>query len=85
MYSFSLSVILTVKGDKQMTKFYSLLYDSTFKYFLKESSHLKFFSDLIEKETGYSLMDYEFHDQELNTGNHKKDFRLNILLKKKII
>ena len=45
-----------------MTKFYSLLYDSTFKYFLKESSHLKFFSDLIEKETGYSLMDYEFHD-----------------------
>ena len=51
-----------VKGDKQMTKFYSLLYDSTFKYFLKESSHLKFFSDLIEKETGYSLMDYEFHD-----------------------
>ena len=65
-----------------MTKFYSLLYDSTFKYFLKESPHLKFFSDLIEKETGYSLMDYEFHDQELNTGNHKKDFRLDILLKK---
>ena len=70
------------KGDEQMTKFYSLLYDSTFKYFLKESPHLKFFSDLIEKETGYSLMDYEFHDQELNTGNHKKDFRLDILLKK---
>ena len=70
------------KGGNKMTKFYSLLYDSTFKYFLKESPHLKFFSDLIEKETGYSLMDYEFHDQELNTGNHKKDFRLDILLKK---
>ena len=65
-----------------MTKFYSLLYDSTFKYFLKETSHLKFFSDLIENETGYSLMDYEFYDQELNMGNHKKDFRLDILLKK---
>ncbi len=27
-------------------------------------------------------MDYTFHDQELNSGNKRKDFRLDILLKK---
>ena len=80
---FPISFLLSCSRKEEFyIKFYSLLTDSTLKHFLKESPYLKFFSDLIEAETGYSLMDYTFHDQELNSGNKRKDFRLDILLKK---
>ena len=56
--------------------------DSTFKYLLKEESFLTFFSSILKPYVPYHLEEYQFIDQELNTGNNIKDLRMDLLLRK---
>ena len=54
-------------------KFIKPLYDTTIKYLVKSTNT----SYII-----YKLSDYTLIDQELNTGNNIKDYRLDLLFKK---
>ena len=61
--------------------FVDLKSDSTFKYLFKTENGRKWFSDLILHLTNVNLDEYELYDNELSTGNSKKDYRLDLLLK----
>ena len=61
--------------------FVDLKSDTTFKYLFKTEEGRAWFSDLILHTTGIDLDGYELYDNELNTGNNKKDYRLDLLLK----
>lgn len=66
----------------QEKKFISLLNDTTFKYLWKEKRSRDYFEQLVLKVCNIDLSDYELIDNEQNTGNEEKDYRLDILLKK---
>lgn len=67
---------------KEEKKFISLLNDTTFKALWKKEVTRKFLWKVIYKITGLDVKDYTLIDNELNTGNNHKDYRLDILLKK---
>ena len=68
--------------EKQL-EFVSLRSDTTFKYLFKTEKGRLWFEDLILHTTGLDITEYELYDNELNSGNNKKDYRLDILLKNK--
>ena len=55
--------------------------DTTFKYLFKTKSGRSWISKVILNITGVNLEEYELYDNELNTGNKKKDYRLDLILK----
>ena len=61
--------------------FVDLKSDTTFKYLFKTDKGRNWFIDLILHTTGIDLSEYELYDNELNSGNKKKDYRLDLLLK----
>ena len=63
-------------------KFYSLLNDTTFKYLFKNPKTRTFFNKVILYAINIDISDYNLIDNELNTDNNGKDYRLDILLKK---
>ncbi len=63
-------------------KFFSLLSDTTFKYLFKKEENKPFFRKTILDVTGIDINGYTLIDNEINSGNNKKDYRLDILLKK---
>ena len=63
-------------------KFFSLLSDTTFKYLFKKEENKPFFRKTIIDVTGIDINGYTLIDNEINSGNNKKDYRLDILLKK---
>ena len=63
-------------------KFYSLLSDTTFKQLFKNKETRKILEKIIFKITGINLEGYKLIDNELNTGNRLKDYRLDLLLEK---
>ena len=63
--------------------FVDLKSDTTFKYLFKTDKGRLWFIDLILHTTGIDLSEYELYDNELNSGNNKKDYRLDLLLKNK--
>ena len=63
-------------------KFIKPLYDTTIKYLVKSTDTRYIIYKLIYLSTGIDLSDYTLIDQELNTGNHIKDYRFNLLFKK---
>ena len=65
-------------------KFISPLYNTTFKYLWKEDKCKKWLSRLIYLITNVDLSEYYPYDQELNSGNDFKDYRLDILFVKDI-
>ena len=69
-------------SKEKKIKFISLLNDTTFKYMLKNERMRPWFNKLIYYVTGIDISEYKLIDQELNSGNDIKDYRLDILLEK---
>ena len=63
-------------------KFIKPLYDTIIKYLVKSTDTRYIIYKLIYLVTGIDLSDYTLIDQELNTGNNIKDYRLDLLFKK---
>ena len=63
-------------------RFIKLIYDTTLKYLYKNEKYREWFDNIIKKKFGIDLTGYEIVDNELNTGNIRKDYRLDIRLKK---
>ena len=61
-------------------KFISLLSDTTFKHFFKIEDYKEFFNTIIKPIINMDIMDFKLYDTELNSGNEKRDYRLDILL-----
>lgn len=66
----------------QELKFISLLSDTTFKYLWKNEITRPWLEKVILEVTDINIKDFTLVDNELNTGNDNKDYRLDILLKK---
>ena len=62
-----------------MTRFISPLYDTTFKYLWKNDNSRKFFIKLIKYLTTIDLTNYHLYDNEINSGNNLKDYRLDLV------
>ena len=63
-------------------RFISLCSDTTFKYLYKNEKTRKWFNYLIKEKFNLDLNDYILVDNELNTGNDIKDYRLDLKLEK---
>ena len=68
------------KKEKSEKKFISLLSDTTFKHFFKIEAYKKFFNTIIKAIINMDINDFKLYDTELNSGNKKRDYRLDILL-----
>ena len=68
--------------DNNHKKFFSLLSDTTFKYLFKKEENKPFFRKTILDVTGIDINGYTLINNEINSGNNKKDYWLDILLKK---
>ena len=66
----------------KQSKYISLLSDTTFKYLFKKEEYRFFFEEVIKYTTGIDIRGYKLLDNELNSGNRIKDYRLDILLEK---
>ena len=66
--------------EKKEKKFISLLSDTTFKHFFKIEDYKEFFNTIIKPIINMDIMDFKLYDTELNSGNEKRDYRLDILL-----
>jgi glutamine cyclotransferase len=54
--------------------------DTTFKYLFKNPKIRPFFEELIKYYTGLDISDFNFIDNELNSGNIYVDYRLDSIL-----
>lgn len=66
--------------EKSKNKFISLLSDTTFKHFFKIEDYKEFFNTIIKPIINMDIKDFKLYDAELNSGNEKRDYRLDILL-----
>lgn len=57
-----------------------MLSDTTFKYLFRKEEYRQFFNEVIKGIVGVDISDFELYDTELNSGNKKRDYRLDILL-----
>ena len=64
-------------------KFFYLANDTTFKYLFKNSKTRAFFEELIKYYTGLDISEFNFIDNELNSGNIYVDYRLDSILTNK--
>ena len=61
-------------------RFISLLSDTTFKHLFKIEDYKEFFNVIIKSIIDMDINDFKLHDAELNSGNEKRDYRLDLLL-----
>ena len=66
--------------EKKEKKFISLLSDTTFKHFFKIEDYKEFFNTIIKPYTNMDISEFRLYDTEFNSGNEKRDYRLDILL-----
>ena len=66
--------------EKKEKKFISLLSDTTFKHFFKIEDYKEFFNTIIKPIINMDIKDFKLYDTEFNSGNEKRDYRLDILL-----
>ena len=66
--------------EKKEKKFISLLSDTTFKHLFKTEDYKEFFNTIIKPFTNMDIKEFRLYDTELNSGNEKRDYRLDILL-----
>lgn len=59
---------------------YTLMNDTVIKYFLKSKTYRNWIYEIIKVKSGIDLNNYELYDNELNTGNHLKDYRTDCFL-----
>ena len=62
--------------------FVSLVSDTTFKYLFKNEDTRKFLEEIILGKTDIDLTGYILVDNEENSGNKIKDYRMDLVLKK---
>ena len=67
-------------NEKSEKKFISLLSDTTFKHFFKIEDYKEFFNTIIKPYTNMDISEFRLYDTEFNSGNEKRDYRLDILL-----
>ena len=63
-------------------KFISLCSDTTFKYLYKNIKTRSWLNNIIKELFGLDLEGYQLIDNEYNTGNKTKDYRLDLILEK---
>ena len=70
--------------EKNNTKvrFIELTSDTTFKYLYKNKKTRKWFNDIIKDKFNLDLSDFKLIDNEINTGNKIKDYRMDLVLEK---
>ena len=66
--------------EKKEKRFISLLSDTTFKHFFKIEDYKEFFNTIIKPIIDMDIKNFKLYDAELNSGNEKRDYRLDILL-----
>ena len=69
-----------MEEEKKEKKFISLLSDTTFKHLFKKEDYKEFFNVIIKSIIDMDISNFELYDAELNSGNEKRDYRLDILL-----
>ena len=69
--------MLELKNENN--KFYSMISDTTIKYLFKNNETRKILEKVINELTDIDLSNYNLIDNELNTGNMIKDYRLDLL------
>ena len=62
-------------------EFISLVSDTTFKYLYKNIKTREWIDNIIRKKFNLDLSNYELMDNESNTGNNVKDYRMDLKLK----
>ncbi len=70
------------KTKNEELRFISLCSDTTFKYLYKNPDTRSWIHRLIQGKFNLNLDGYSLVDTELNTGNHVKDYRLDLRLEK---
>ena len=70
------------KEEKKEKEFFTLLSDTTFKRMFKDEDSRFFFEKIIKYYSKLDLEGYELYDNEINSGNVARDYRLDVLLKK---
>jgi predicted transposase/invertase (TIGR01784 family) len=69
---------MTTEKEKEETKMeISLVSDTTFKYLLKNERTRIWLYEIIKDNTGIDLEKFKLMDNELNTGNSIKDYRMD--------
>ena len=68
--------------EKDNNHFISLCSDTTFKYLLKKEETRNWFFEIIERKTGIDLNEFQIIDNESNTGNKIKDYRMDLVFEK---
>ena len=66
--------------EKKEKRFISLLSDTTFKHLIKIEDYIEFFNTIIKPIINMDIKDFKLYDAEINSGNEKRDYRLDILL-----
>jgi len=61
-------------------RFIELTSDTTFKYLYKKEKTRDWFNHIIKEKFNIDSTNYKLIDNELNTGNKIKDYRLDIIL-----
>ena len=67
---------------QEQLRFLKLCSDTTFKYLYKNSKFKPWFDKIILEKCGLDLSGFELVDNEDNSGNHFKDYRMDLVLKK---
>ena len=75
-------VISIDKEVKSKSRFISLCSDTTFKYLYKNIKTRSWLNNIIKELFGLDLEGYQLIDNEFNTGNKTKDYRLDLILEK---
>ena len=63
-------------------RFISLCSDTTFKYLYKNEKTRKWLNAIIKEKFNLDLEGFKLRDNELNTGNIIKDYRMDLILEK---
>ena len=69
-----------MKDKKKEKRFISLLSDTTFKHLFKKEEYKEFFNVIVKSIIDMDISNFELYDAELNSGNEKRDYRLDLLL-----
>ena len=76
---------MVISIDKEVNtkpRFISLCSDTTFKYLYKNIKTRSWLNNIIKELFGLDLEGYQLIDNEFNTGNKTKDYRLDLILEK---
>ena len=71
-----------MEKKEKKKEFFNLLSDTTFKRMFKDEDSRFFYEKVIKFYSKLDLEGYQLYDNEINSGNDARDYRLDVLLKK---